>query len=157
MGQADLGFRQAEYRNCAHKHYDRFPRVLKVCSVSWVQLQLWDFYYRVHIGSPSNAQLQSGRVWRGRCVPGRGNILILECQWCIQVLQMVLQGLQAMILGKARVSALDANGPAGRSRCPVPDCPQHQRLPCLGFPNRRPDAKNLPQQGSTFSLHLFPF
>lgn len=154
MGHADLGFRQAEYRNCAHKHYDRFPRVLKVCSVSWVQLQLWDFYYRVHIGSPSNAQLQSGRVWRGRCVPGRGNILILECQWCIQVLQMVLQGLWFWEKLECLLWMRSAQrGGAGAQSLSA----QSIRTPMPWFSHRRPDAKKLPQQRSTFSLHLFPF
>ena len=44
-----------------------------------------------------------GWCGEGCYVPGRGNIFILACQWCIQVLQIVLQGLQAVLSGNACV------------------------------------------------------
>lgn len=62
---------------------------------------------------------KAGGCAEGSCVPGRGNILIFECQWCIQVPQIVLQGLQAVLSGNAQVSILEAIGPGRRDRCPA--------------------------------------
>lgn len=97
----------------------------------------------------------------GCCVPGRGNILISECQWCIQVLQIVLQGWQAVLSGKAQVSALDAISPGRRGRCPAPECPVWAwaavaPTPCLLW-QKAWCWRCAVAEVTSFSVHVFQF
>ena len=64
---------------------------------------------------------KAGRCGEGGCILGRGNISIFECEWCIQVLEIVLQGAAGCALRKSSVSTLDTMSPGRRDRGPAPE------------------------------------
>lgn len=85
--------------------------------------------------------------------------MIFECQWCIQVLQIVLQGLQAVLSGNVQVSVGMQSAQEGGPGAQPPNANLGPRaaVPPAPWPSRARCGGSVLAELASFSGHLFPF